>query len=644
MSYIDSETVSRLIIDKLIINALIDNKLKHVNSKINTHIEKFIFKLISPLMKINYLYHETDLGINGQNQLFFNEKQITKLNTWETIPEPETCLADRYASKNKLITYKLKKRDKIVMDNTMKELENEQEIKYNDNIKYGLIKNKKKYSTKILLNKFLIKKENLESDENKKAKEKKKEIILEIPGIHIPFNDKEKLNILLNDTQENTKLRIEWKFLQLEKEKKLLKEQLNKRNAKQKLFNKQLKLFNPSGLTFDSNGNILKLNLKNINSFQSEFISSKISLKKNNEENKPILTTPQITKNKISNKEINDNNKEIIEYNQEEKIRFNMDFNLNLSIDRKNINDKKSENIILSGSNFEKLNPEIGVIISNDENEKEKKMGGFDYIKKYNKPSMNEISQFLSNSNNNSNLNSNSKIASFLNSNSNMNNYYNYIGYKENFNDERNPLFQNAVHIKEEKNNKKSRNLILKREMGNKKSLSNENIFNRNHFLKKSRSINKNLFKNKNINININDNISNNYLSSVNNILLSQNFNLPNLKYAFSEENENHLSTDISKIKNKKIGKIKIMKENKSNLIYSLKDLKKGNYNILPNIKLDNNKKIKIQGQDYINKFLINTIKKTNSYDNFENNNDNNEENSYKNIFLRSKQNKTKIL
>ena len=272
-------------------------------------------------------------------------------------------------------------------------------------------------------------------------------------------------------------------------------------------------------------------------------------------------------------------------------------------------------------------------------------MGGFDYIKKYNKPSMNELSQFLSNSNNNSNLNSNSKIASFLNSNSNMNNYYNYIGYKENFNDERNPLFQNAVHIKEERNNKKSRNLILKREMGNKKSLSNENIFNRNHFLKKSRSINKNLFKNKNINININDNISNNYLSSVNNILLSQNFNLTNLKYAFSEENENHLSTDISKIKNKKIGKIKIMKENKSNLIYSLKDLKKGNNNIFPNIKLDNNKKMKIQGQDYINKFLINTIKKTNiSYDNFENNNDINKENSYKNIFLRSKQNKTKIL
>ena len=76
----------------------------------------------------------------------------------------------------------------------------------------------------------------------------------------------------------------------------------------------------------------------------------------------------------------------------------------------------------------------------NDNNEKEKKSGGFDYIKKYNRPSMNEFSQYLSNSNNsNNNLNSNSKIASFLYSysnpniiNTNINNEKknnNYIGY-----------------------------------------------------------------------------------------------------------------------------------------------------------------------------------------------------------------------
>ena len=213
MSFINSETISKLIIDKLITNSIIKNKLNYVNSKLNTHIEKFIFQMISPLMKSNYFYHETDLDITEQNILFFDKEQIKKINTWETITEPETCLPDRYASKNKLIEYNIKKKDKN---------------------KYGLNKNKKKYSTKILLNKFLIKNQNIESDENKKEKEKKKELILEIPGIHIPYNDTEKIHILLNDTEENNKLRIDWKFQQIEKEKKLLKEQLKKKNVKHK--------------------------------------------------------------------------------------------------------------------------------------------------------------------------------------------------------------------------------------------------------------------------------------------------------------------------------------------------------------------------------------------------------------------------
>ena len=426
MSFIDSETISKLIIDKLITNSIIENNLNYVNSKINTHIEKFIFQMISPLMKSNYFYHETDLDITEQNILFFDKEQIKKINTWETITEPETCLPDRYTSKNKLIEYNIKKNDKNILDNTMKENENEQENKNNDKNKYGLNKNKKKYSTKILLNKFLIKNQNIESDENKKEKEKKKELILEIPGIHIPYNDTEKIHILLNDTEENNKLRIDWKFQQIEKEKKLLKEQLKKKNVKHKFLNKDLKIFNPSGLTFDSNGKILKINLQNINNFQNGFITSKTSLKKTKEDFSPIITASQISRNKISKKEI-------IEYNQEEKRRYNMDFNFNINLENKNINKKKSEKIVLSGSNFEKLNPEIGVIISNDENKKEKKIIGFDYIKKNNKPSMNELSQYLSNSNNNSNINSNSKIASFLNSNSSMNNL-DYLGYKEKFN------------------------------------------------------------------------------------------------------------------------------------------------------------------------------------------------------------------
>jgi len=638
MSFFESETISRIIIDKLISNVILDNNIKCINSKLNKHIEKFMFQMISPLMKANYFYHETDQDKTDENIILFDKEQINKINTWEIIPEPETCVVDRFARKNKLITNKLKKSDKNIniWDNAFKELEGEQDIKNsnnsnkgNDKILFGLNKTKKKYSNRILFNKFLIKKKKIETNEDNKEKEKKKELILEIPGVDIPYNNKEKIHILLNDTEENDRLRNEWKFQEIEKKKKLLKEQLNQKKLKQKLlFNKEIKIFNPNGVTFDSNGNILKLNLQNVNSFQNGFISSKTSLKKKNEEKTPLLTSPQITHSSKNN------NKEIIEYNQEEKIRYNMDFglnNLNFNLDKENNNKKKKpENIILSGSNFDKINPEIGVIISNNDNEKEKKVGGFDYIKKYNKPSMNELSQFLSNSNSNSNLNSYSKIASFLNSNSNINNY-NYIGYKEHFNEEKNPLFQNAVYINEDKKNKKSRNSFL---MSTKKSLSNENIFQRNSLMKNN---NNNIILFKGQNFNINDN-------ATNNILLSQKFNLPNLKLVFSEANENHINTDINKMKNKKLGKIKVMKENKSNIIYSMKDLKKNKNNNLPEIKFDNNQKRKIFGQDYINKFLINTIQKRNmSYDNFDNiNNDINKENSYKNIFLRAKKNKLK--
>ena len=638
MSFFESETISRIIIDKLISNVILGNNIKCINSKLNKHIEKFMFQMISPLMKVNYFYHETDQDKTDENIILFDKEQINKINTWEIIPEPETCVVDRFARKNKLITNKLKKSDKNIniWDNAFKELEGEQDIKNsnnsnkgNDKILFGLNKTKKKYSNRILFNKFLIKKKKIETNEDNKEKEKKKELILEIPGVDIPYNNKEKIHILLNDTEENDRLRNEWKFQEIEKKKKLLKEQLNQKKLKQKLlFNKEIKIFNPNGVTFDSNGNILKLNLQNVNSFQNGFISSKTSLKKKNEEKTPLLTSFQITHNSKNN------NKEIIEYNQEEKIRYNMDFglnNLNFNLDKENNNKKKKpENIILSGSNFDKINPEIGVIISNNDNEKEKKVGGFDYIKKYNKPSMNELSQFLSNSNSNSNLNSYSKIASFLNLNSNINNY-NYIGYKEHFNEEKNPLFQNAVYINEDKKNKKSRNSFL---MSTKKSLSNENIFQRNSLMKNN---NNNIILFKGQNFNINDN-------ATNNILLSQKFNLPNLKLVFSEANENHINTDINKMKNKKLGKIKVMKENKSNIIYSMKDLKKNKNNNLPEIKFDNNQKRKIFGQDYINKFLINTIQKRNmSYDNFDNiNNDINKENSYKNIFLRAKKNKLK--
>ena len=654
MSYVDSEIISRLIIDKLISNVIIDNKLKEIDTHFTNHVKKFIFKFIKPSIKSDFIFHEKGLDKIEENVIHFKEQKITKINTWITIPEPETCEPDRFSLKNKLIKEKIQKNDKnnILMNNSVKELELEY-ITKSSNIMRKSKQKRNYYRNKILKKNILIKKENIDSNDNKKSKEKKKEPILEIEGTYIPLDNKEKINILLNDTYENTHLRKEWELYLIRKQKKELQEQLRKKLAKAKLLrNKEFKLINTNELTFDSDGNILKLNKPKENSFQNDFISSKSSLKKNKiEEYTPVQTTSQIVNNKINNERSKNsvdnikltklnlediNNNEIVEYNIEKKMRYKSEFDIYNILNKRNKLKNNTEKLIVSGSNFDKMNPEIGVIISNPENEKDKKIGGFNYIKKYNRPSMNELNEYLSNYNSdmNSNYNnSNSQIASFLysysnkNNSNNNNNNYNYIGYKEHFNDERNPLFQNAVHINEEK----SRNLLSKRDLLNKKSLSNENIFRRNNLLKKGRNkSNNSLFSQPNLITN------NNYLSSVNNILLSNKFSYSNLKSFFYDYNENHEIKDRNNINNKKLGNVKVIKENTNNLIFSLKDIRKNKQNILPNINSNKNKNI--MGQDYINKFLINTIQKRNlSYKNMENLNDINKENSYKNQFLKSK-------
>ena len=610
-------------------------------------------------MKSKFLLYDKDLDkIEDENIIFFEEKNISKVNTWLTVPEPKTCQKDRFTSQIKLIKPNLQNNDGVILDNSLKESEFENDIKNNkgNNKNEKTNKRNKNYRNKILKLKFLMNKQNIDLNDDKIRKEKKKEPILEIPGIYIPYNDKEKINILLNDTEENKYLRKEWKLNMIEKEKKLLKEQLIKKNARPKLLiNKEMKLINSHELTFDSNGKILKLNLNKVNSLKQDFLSSKVTLKNKKEAITPIQTSTQLfkksssaNKRKLSNVKLKDiNNQEIVEYNEEEKMNYINEFNDEYFKNKKNNQNKNIEKQILSGSNFEKMRPEIGVIISNTDNgkKKEKKSGGFDYIKKYNRPSMNELSQFLSSSNNDikpNNNNSNNKMTSFLYSysNTNNNNDYktknNYIGYKEHFNDERNPLFQNAFNL----NDRKSRNLLLKREIGNKKSLSNENIFRTNKIIKKGKSYNNIILLKDEQNFNGKD-INSNYLSSVNNIFLSNKFNFPNLKILFSEENENYLNADMNKNVTKNLGNIKVMKENKSNLIYSIKDIRKDNKNFLPNINADKNKNI--LGKDYINKFLINTIQKRNlSYGNLENINDINKENSYKNQFLKIKKNNNK--
>ena len=123
---------------------------------------------------------------------------------------------------------------------------------------------------------------------------------------------------------------------------------------------------------------------------------SKENTNKNEEERNPYGTIFNNNELENSMKNKNKSQKEDIIFNPNDKIQL-FDFEYPKM---KNIN----KEINISGNNFRLVKPEIGVIISN-ENNKQKKEGGFEYIKKYNKPSMNEYNQKLSyNSQNSNNL------------------------------------------------------------------------------------------------------------------------------------------------------------------------------------------------------------------------------------------------
>ena len=121
----------------------------------------------------------------------------------------------------------------------------------------------------------------------------------------------------------------------------------------------------------------------------------------------------------------------------------------------------KKKIILPSGPNFKKIKPEIGVVIENKNIEKRKviKDGGFEFIKKYNKPSMYEFSKLLMETSqlNSSKVLSSGLIESKVNEISEINNInrnneankeeYNYNGYMVEFSDMNNPLFQGAFSI-----------------------------------------------------------------------------------------------------------------------------------------------------------------------------------------------------
>ena len=297
--------------------------------------------------------------------------------------------------------------------------------------------------------------------EDNAPKKKEKEEILEISVTDdLPKEAYENAFSIINSSDENNRLRREREIQIEQRNAQRLAEIEREKKAKQKLYRRSDKDFDTNRLTFDPNGKII--NLRSFNEpLAVDFASSKIKVKSEQNKRKEILELKDVvypiqgmelnntnnTKNDtysnmkdVVNKVDADISKIIVEKNYEDKINKN---NLN----KKN-NNKEKGSILPSGYNFDKFIPEVGVVITG-ENDKDKKEGGFEYIKKFNKPSFNELSRFISQSINSNNFSSYLNTSDLNANNKSINNEYlktdenNYIGYKEEFN-ENNPLMQNV--------------------------------------------------------------------------------------------------------------------------------------------------------------------------------------------------------
>ena len=606
INYGIAESISKIIIEKIISNAVILSRNKQINNQLNNYCFQFLTKNINNILNLDHFDYEDVFNNEIQSNKNFNNKEIpSKINTWIEINEPETPISDRFVSL-KMKTIIIKKKDDDILN---KEINNyipiNEKDEYNEN-NINKKQNKKiKNILKLKLNDAGKEKDKIQDNKNTNKKD--------IPVMAYSDLDKEKyINTFVNE-KENDLLRKELK------EKESLKKEENKKKIIPEKNN--IKIFDDKNLTFDSNGKIIKKILKKGNLLKNEFnlIKSKVN---------KAISMKNIFKD--SNKYGFDNNKNKI------KVEYNNNNNINL-ISENDLIDKERKQVIISGNSYNSIKPEIGVIVKNDE-DLYKKEGGFDYLLKFNKFSVNDYSKMLIKSrllNTQQYLTSNNLSGNNISSNNNIKQYESindltsnndYNGYNQAFNDRSNPLINNA-HLpsvnsnKNEIKKKSSKNIKMKilscskYDKNIQKSKSNKDIFSN------TLSLNDMSFQ-KNIKILSKEQSLFSVLSDANNLQY-------NMNYISSPINKNLTNKDANILTHKRIFSY-------NNKIFPL--INKSNKNI--------ENKNTINKEDTMNLFNYKIIKNKNwGTENESKNSYFNESNMIKNYFrMPSILNKVKIL
>ena len=305
------DTICQVIINKIISKVVSNSNNELIYSKINSHCFDFIMNFIDPFLSEDFIFHENQIEIDTEmnekqkNNIYFSTIPQNYSNTWVEIFEPDTPELDRYHSDRTKIIKEEKKTD----NNKENEVNNialidNQEKTDNDNQK----RNENKLNTlkeTIELESHLNSKNDSRDDEVKIFEEKEirrdnkkngtrisaisavseqkektrkytKNLMIDLPCYDLPKETYENKYIVLNNNEENNLLRLEKEKEIINKEQQKNLELIkNKKDFEKKIKIKQNREFDTNKLTFDSNGNIININIPNIDSFSKEFYITK---------------------------------------------------------------------------------------------------------------------------------------------------------------------------------------------------------------------------------------------------------------------------------------------------------------------------------------------------------------------------------
>ena len=390
---------------------------------------------IEPILNNNKL---NIIEPNFEEQIFFNNYNRGE-NNWDLMDEPLSNKYDRYATTlvkfKEIDKEKNNKYNKEILEEIDEEYENittneNKNNNNNKNINEIMIRNEKKEGTKKIttrINNIL----NYDDNNNNNIKNKKRNLN-EIMS-QFSFHDLEDNNDIYKEPDniniEKLRKEIQEKQNEQNEEKKNIKLAKKDVENKMKLAVEKNRQYAGKKITVDSNGEIIFIKGIKLDKLSKEFILMKTATKLviNEDKKDNDKSKSKKKKKKINNLGINiNNNNNVINNNNEKEIKEKSNENNNNEKSEdggdKNIKGKnqklpkirgnkfRKENtsedlykknllkrieegpIILSGSNFEIMNMEVGVSIK----EKEKyKTGGKDFYHKFNKYSIDNYNKQL---------------------------------------------------------------------------------------------------------------------------------------------------------------------------------------------------------------------------------------------------------